>query len=280
MNDWPPKPGSTVMTSTMSSSSAYGSRADSGVPGLTASPAARPASRIARSVGAIGSSISTWNVIESQPASRYSSMKRPGSLIIRWASNGSSVRAAEVLDGLGAERQVRDEVAVHHVEVDAVGAGLLDASDGVGEVREVRVEDARRDPGPAVGHGYSPTPAGTGSWLRSPRSAAALSASRRSRRRATVGRRRLARALGGELAAGRADLLAAVAPDRRPDAGRRGAWRRTLDDGHRAGRPRRVGDRVHRDEVDVGVVAAEELGHRRGVDVGVVHAADHRHLVA
>ena len=34
------------------------------------------------------------------------------------------------------------------------------------------------------------------------------------------GRRRLARALGRELAAGRADLLAAVAPDGRPDAGR------------------------------------------------------------
>ena len=39
-------PGSTVMTSTMSSSSRYGSSADSGVPGLTASPAARPAARI------------------------------------------------------------------------------------------------------------------------------------------------------------------------------------------------------------------------------------------
>ena len=46
MNDWPPNPGSTVMTSTMSSSSAYGSSADSGVAGLTASPAARPASRM------------------------------------------------------------------------------------------------------------------------------------------------------------------------------------------------------------------------------------------
>ena len=47
MNDWPPNPGSTVITRTMSSSSRYGSRADSGVPGLTARPAARPAARIA-----------------------------------------------------------------------------------------------------------------------------------------------------------------------------------------------------------------------------------------
>ena len=74
MNAWPPNPGSTVMISTMSRSSAYGSSADSGVAGRTARPAARPAARIARRVGSISSSISTWNVIESQPASRYSSM--------------------------------------------------------------------------------------------------------------------------------------------------------------------------------------------------------------
>ena len=74
MNVWPPNPGSTVMIITMSSSSAYGSRVVSGVPGLTASPAARPAARMARRVGSIGSSISTWMVMESQPASRNSSM--------------------------------------------------------------------------------------------------------------------------------------------------------------------------------------------------------------
>ena len=74
MNAWPPNPGSTVMIITMSRSSAYGSSADSGVPGLTARPAARPAARIACRVGSMGSSISTWKVIESQPASRYSSM--------------------------------------------------------------------------------------------------------------------------------------------------------------------------------------------------------------
>ena len=48
MNDWPPNPGSTVITRTMSSSFRYGSSADSGVFGLTARPAARPAARIAR----------------------------------------------------------------------------------------------------------------------------------------------------------------------------------------------------------------------------------------
>ena len=119
MNDWPPKPGSTVMTMTMSSSSAYGSRADSGVPGLDAPgrPPARPRG-CARRVGAIGSSISTWNVIESQPASRYSSM-----IAARLADHQVRVERqlgplAQVLDGLGAEGQVRDEVAVHDVEMD------------------------------------------------------------------------------------------------------------------------------------------------------------------
>ena len=53
MNDWPPKPGSTVITMTMSSRLAYGSRADSGVSGLTARPGARPAARIRRRVGSI-----------------------------------------------------------------------------------------------------------------------------------------------------------------------------------------------------------------------------------
>ena len=70
---------------------------------------------------------------------------------------------SKVLDGLGTERQVRDEVAVHDVEMDAVGTGLLDAADRVGEVREVGVEDARRDTGTAGLGAHSPTPAGTGS---------------------------------------------------------------------------------------------------------------------
>ena len=53
-------------------SSRYFASARTGVFGLIARPAARPASRIRRSVGSIGSSISTWNVIESQPASMNS----------------------------------------------------------------------------------------------------------------------------------------------------------------------------------------------------------------
>ena len=93
----------------------------------------------------------------------------------------------QVLDRLRAERQVRDEVAVHDVEVDAVGAGFLDTADGIGEVGEVGIEDAGGDSCPAGLGAHSPTPAGTGSWLRSPRRAAALSATSRARRLATAG---------------------------------------------------------------------------------------------
>ena len=127
-------------------------------------------------------SISTWIVTESQPASRNSSMYRPGLLIIRWASNGSSVRCRRALIVFAPEGEIRDEVAVHDVEVDPVGALPLGAPHGVAEVAEVGVEDARGDAGStgrAIGgvRLSSPPrrPAGTGSSLRSPRSARALS---------------------------------------------------------------------------------------------------------
>ncbi len=87
------------MTITMSRSSRYGASDASGVPGRTASPAARPAARIRRRMGSSGSEISTWMVIESQPASRNPSSHRPGSAIIRCASNGTFVmgRSARIV---------------------------------------------------------------------------------------------------------------------------------------------------------------------------------------
>ena len=75
-------------------------------------------------------------------------MYRPGLEIIRWASNGSRVRRRSALIVFAAEGEIRDEVAVHHVEVDPVGAFALGAADRVGEVPEVGVEDARGDARP------------------------------------------------------------------------------------------------------------------------------------
>ena len=46
MKDWPPKPGSTVMTSTMSTSGTRPSTASGGVPGLRAMPTLIPAALI------------------------------------------------------------------------------------------------------------------------------------------------------------------------------------------------------------------------------------------
>ena len=124
----------------------------------------------------------------------------------------------QMLDRLRAERQVRDEVAVHDVEVDPVGAGLLDPPDGVGEVREVGVEDARRDAGPPAGHGaQSPTPAGD-------RLVAALAAGERRR-----SRRRAARAGGRPRApAARRPVRprAGRRPRRPPGRGCAGSWSR------------------------------------------------------
>jgi hypothetical protein len=115
--------------------------------------------------------------------------------------------------------------------------------------------------------------------LRLPRSAASLWRTM-SLAAAGDGRsRRLPGPVGGELAAGRAGVLAAIGADGDADA----AWRtgpRTRRRAPAAGLPGRVGDRVHRDQVDVGQVPAQQRGQGVGVDVGVVHAGNHHVLVA
>ena len=59
----------------------------------------------------------------------------------------------DALDHLRPEGQVRDEVAIHHVDVEPVGAGPLGSPDRVRHVRMVGVEDAHRHPRAAAGHG-------------------------------------------------------------------------------------------------------------------------------
>src|SRR5258706_3519375 len=62
----------------------------------------------------------------------------------------------------------------------------------------------------------------------------------------------------GELATCRPDLLPAVAADRRRDPGVAEDRLEALDDGHRACCPRRVCNRGHRDQVDMGVIATKD----------------------
>ena len=49
------------------------------------------------------------------------------------------------LDDRRSDRDVRDEMSVHHVDVDEIGAAPLDGGNRVAERREVRGEDRRRD---------------------------------------------------------------------------------------------------------------------------------------
>src|SRR6478735_9069640 len=69
MNDWPPKPGSTVMTSTWSNSSRCSKRGSAGVPGLTATPARAPIARSRRARATGSADASTWKVTDAAPSS-------------------------------------------------------------------------------------------------------------------------------------------------------------------------------------------------------------------
>ena len=80
---WPPKPGSTVISSSMSISGSRSSYGSTAVPGLTASPARAPAARMAPSVRTGARVASAWMVTLRAPASAYSGAHRSGSSIIR-----------------------------------------------------------------------------------------------------------------------------------------------------------------------------------------------------
>ena len=237
------------MTITMSSRSRYGSRADIGVPGCSARPAARPAARIRRRTGSIGSSTSTWKVIESQPASRKSSSLAAGLGDHQVGVERRSRPRRRRLIVVAAERQVRHELAVHDVEVDPVGAGLDGAADLAGRGwRGRRRGCSRRCGAAAIGRltpcGRAASPRPVASRRRrsaadagaAPAARAALAARGRpprsrprggSRRRGDAPGRRSARPPCSAASWPQAapDLLATVAPDRHPDPGRAEARR-------------------------------------------------------
>ena len=91
---------------------------------------------------------STWAVIESAPAFANASTWRSGRSIIRC----TSIFAPGVVDLLGdrldderAHRDRRDEVAVHHVDVDHARAGVEHGVDLLAEAAEVGGEDRGGD---------------------------------------------------------------------------------------------------------------------------------------
>jgi hypothetical protein len=54
---------------------------------------------------------------------------------------------ADSCDHRGSERNVIDEVAIHDVEMEPIGARFFDAMDLGREIREIGGEDGRRDEG-------------------------------------------------------------------------------------------------------------------------------------
>src|SRR5205085_2072252 len=50
------------------------------------------------------------------------------------------------VDDFRAEREVRDEAAVHHVDVQPIRAASLAHRDVLGQTREIRAQQRRRDP--------------------------------------------------------------------------------------------------------------------------------------
>ena len=118
MNDWPPNPGSTVMTSTMSSSSRYGSSADSGVPGLDRQPGG-PTGRPDRAQGRLDLLLDLDVERDRVAAGLEVFVEEAARLVDHQVGVERQLGPpAQVLDGLRPERQVGDEVGVHDVEVD------------------------------------------------------------------------------------------------------------------------------------------------------------------
>ena len=67
MNGWPPQPGLTDMQRTTSAAAVSSATESAGVPGLRATPARQPASRIAPRVRWTCGSASKWTVMQSAP---------------------------------------------------------------------------------------------------------------------------------------------------------------------------------------------------------------------
>ena len=142
---WPPKPGLTVITSTMSTRSSTWATADAGVAGFSATAAVAPSEAMlpsvrCRCVHASACTISRWqpacDVLGGHHVGRQHHQVR--------LERQRGVRPGRGDDG-GTEREVRDELAVHHVPLDAVDAGRLERGDLLAEAAEVDGQHAGGD---------------------------------------------------------------------------------------------------------------------------------------
>ena len=145
MNCWPPKPGFTLITSTMSQSSMMSSSIATGVCGQIAMPAFAPSERMCVSRRCACGVASRWNVMMS--AAGFAKIV---DVALRLDDHQVRVerqrrQLAQVADDLRPPGDVRNEAAVHDVEMQVVRAGRFDDGDLLGDAREVGREQRRRD---------------------------------------------------------------------------------------------------------------------------------------
>ena len=157
MKLWPPKPGKTVMHSTRSTSRRYGRTASNGVSGLSATPARRPRPRIWAMSSSVFADLDVHRAAV-RPGVGEVLQVAPGLGHHQVAVEEQRRVAAQRRHHRRPDRDVGDEVPVHHVDVEPVGRRghlphLLGQQAEVG--RQHRRRDAqrrRRGPGsrPAV----------------------------------------------------------------------------------------------------------------------------------
>ncbi len=111
-------------------------------------PGRQPESRISWIVRSTCRLASGWKLIQVAPASANSGTSRSTGSTIRCTSIGALMPCLRKrLADQRTDREVRDVVVVHHVEVNPVGAGREHGLALGAEAREIRGQDRRRDDG-------------------------------------------------------------------------------------------------------------------------------------
>ena len=149
MNVCPPNPGLTDITTTKSRSPAMSSSAEAGVDGLSTAPACAPSARMKASVRCRCGTASTCTDTMLAPAFDEVLDVAVGLLDHQVHVERPRRDALDRPHHRRADRDVGDEVAVHHVHVNQIGAAALGGRDVAPERREVGRQDRRRECGSA-----------------------------------------------------------------------------------------------------------------------------------